>query len=388
MIKIVVCDGDGTLQLPNPTEEIFHLLKKMSDLGIGLAVASNSKQAEVEARFAASGLSSPLIIATPNEVGARKPSPKFIEYISDQTGVKPNEMIYLGDDDKTDIFCAINSHVLPFASMYSSTGKPDYGIPVDNPTEFALYLEAYCMQNQPFFGWQCVVPSSSLEIYALIGQHGDMGLTKPLKSLLKDKQPVSVGSKKNSFGRILFHYFLSQSYLSGLIQNVDYVSVYPGHGKNSQNKILAQYSEILPKILRNKYLSDLLIRHTDANPSHFTRNANRNIYDQLSTVMLNEKYRDKIVGKRVLVLDDFTTSGNSLETARVLLLKASAASMTGIAFAKYTAAHNVVILSGDWDPFTPFNLPPNAISSIHMVGISNVAADKYFMDMIWKPSNR
>jgi hypothetical protein len=384
MIKLLICDGDGTLLMPKPSEDILHLLKRIGELNIGLAVATNSSSSNIKKKFITIGLPEPLIIATPEEVRARKPSPKFIQYISQQTGVKTNDMIFLGDDDKTDILCAINASVLPFASHYSLSGKPEYGLPVESPVAFMKYLETYGMQEAPFFGWETKDPSQLIEVYAVIGDHGSMGLTKTLRSLLKDKQDVYIGPKKNLFGGILFHYFLSQSYLSGLLQGIDYISVYPGHAANSQNQILAQYSSILQKLFHNRYLPDLLIRHTGASPSHATSGANRDIFQRLSTILVNDKYKKRLPGKRILILDDFTTSGNSLETARVMLLKAGAESVVGLAFAKYRSTYNVVQSDQEWDPFIPFALKPNQLRIEARPGILNSKADDFFSNVIWK----
>jgi hypothetical protein len=386
MIQLVICDGEGTLALPKPTGEIVSLLNRMQELGIRLAVASNpSDQTSIAARFVAAGLNLPFIIATPNEVGVKKPSPRFVDYISAQTGIPKNEIVYLGDDDVTDMFCATNSHVLPFAAMYSKAGQPEYGLPVNNPLELQRYLETYGMQNAPFFGWQAIDPTNSVEVYALISNHGTMGLTGLLKDFLKDKvKDIEVGPKKNSFGGILFHYFLSQAYLSGLIQDVDYVCVYPGHTANSQNQVLSLYSNILQKILSSRYLPELLVRHTTTAASHTV--PNRDIYDQFTTILVNPKYRKRILGKRILVLDDFTTSGNSFETARNMLIKAGAASVVGVAFGKWRSNHKVVTINGDWDPFAPFTLPSSVIHSVTIPATSNNAADQYFLDVIWKAS--
>lgn len=81
-------------------------------------------------------------------------------------------MVFLGDDDKTDILCAINASVLPFSSHYSPAGKPEYGLPVDSPVTFARYLETYGMQDAPFFGWVVKEPNLLVEVYAVIGDHG------------------------------------------------------------------------------------------------------------------------------------------------------------------------------------------------------------------------
>ena len=387
MIKLVVCDGDGTLELPSPSQSTLALLKRMQQLGIGLAVASNSPRPFVESRFKQAGLAQPLILVTSTDIGALKPSPKFIEHISTSTGIQPHEMIFLGDSDTTDIFCAINSHILPFAALYSSKGQPKYGVGVTNPAELALYLETFGMQSAPFFGWSFVSSKDAVEVYALIGDHGTMGLTAPLRSFLKNKQDVEVGTKKNTLGRILFHYFLSQTYLSGLIQTANYVAVYPGHAANTQNLILSQYSVLLQRVLGRRYLPSLLIRHTDTTPSHTVSGANRDIYQQLSTVHLNPEYKKRLKGKRVFVLDDFTTSGNSLETARVMLLQGGAASVVGLAFAKWRTTYNIASINDTWNPYAPFPLSPAQVTITQHTGMLNPPADQYFSDVIWKAAN-
>lgn len=78
MIKLLICDGDGTLLMPSPSEDILNLVKRMGELNIGLAVATNSSSENIKKNFVSNGMPEPIIIATPNEVGARKPSPKFI----------------------------------------------------------------------------------------------------------------------------------------------------------------------------------------------------------------------------------------------------------------------------------------------------------------------
>jgi len=387
MIKLVVCDGDGTLQFPSPSKGTVDLLARMDALGIGLAVASNSPRKTIEDRFKAAGLAMPLVIVTSRDVGALKPSPMFIDRISSHTGIGLHEMVFLGDSDETDMFCAINAHVLPFSAQYSAKGNPKYGVPVTNPVEFALYLEAYGQQQPPFFGWQCVFPKQGVEVYALIGDHGSMGLTKLLKAFLKGKNDIYIGPKKNSLGRILFHYFMSQSYLSGLIQSANYVSVYPGHAKGSENPVLSQYSALLQNILATRYLPDLLLRHTDTAPSHMTSGANRNVYHQLSTVHLNPRYKSRIRNKKILVLDDFTTSGNSLDTARLMLLQGGATAVVGQALAKFRSGHNVTAVNGSWNPFAPFTLSPATVTTAELPGTLNPAADHYFASSIWKAAN-
>lgn len=51
MIKLLICDGDGTLLMPSPSEDILNLVKRMGELNIGLAVATNSSSENIKKKF-------------------------------------------------------------------------------------------------------------------------------------------------------------------------------------------------------------------------------------------------------------------------------------------------------------------------------------------------
>ena len=67
-----------------------------------------------------------------------------------------------------------------------------------------------------------------------------------------------------------------------------------------------------------------------------------------------------------------------------MLLKGGAESVVGIAFAKYRNTHNIAAINGDWDPFTPFNLDADQISTTEYHGTFNQTADDYFLNIIWR----
>ena len=389
MIRVLICDGKGTLQLPNPSNEIRNLVGMLPNLGIELAVASNENSSQnIRKLFAQAKLPIPKHIITPSIVGRKKPSPLFVEMICQLTGASKNEVIYLGDDDRTDIFCAINSKVLPLAAHYSSSGKPmQYGLPVNDLAALKSYLSTYAEQTPPYFGWffvsSCQDTGKKIDIRALFGDHGDLGLTQPLIDLLKNGRDKSIGSKSStSLGQLLFHYLVSQIYLSGLIQDIKYITVYPGHLANSSNNILSQYSDILKQTFNTSYLPDLLIRHTDAPESRRTPGPNRDIFEQFRTIQVNPSYKSKIKDASILVLDDFTTSGNSLETARRMLLNAQASNVVGLAVAKYRVKYKVTQINNSWDPFSPCTLSPADILFEEFSGNLNKQADQHFQNRI------
>jgi hypothetical protein len=397
MIKVLICDGEGTLELPNPSEEIRRLIELLPRLDICLAVATNNfDSGNIRARFRQAGLRLPDYIVTRGDMPINprsgkpygKPSPLFIRKIQELSGVEPREIVYLGDDDKTDTFCAINACVLPFVALYSSSGNQmEYGIPITQPKAFIDYLSSYAKQDEPYFGWICESPcidtGTLVDVRALFGEHGEMGLTRPLESLLKDHIEVRIGRNNVLLGTILFHYLVSQTYLSGLIQEIDCVTVYPGHEAFTTNPILEQFSSILKQCFRQRFLSDLIIRHTDAKKSQWTPGAHRDIYEQFRTIKINPEHNRKIKDKSILVLDDFTTSGSSLETARRMLLAAGASKVIGLAMAKFRTDYKKTLIEKEWNPFEECTLVREDITVQRIQGTLNRQADVYFHENIW-----
>ncbi|WP_404200225.1 phosphoribosyltransferase [Streptomyces tauricus] len=92
--------------------------------------------------------------------------------------------------------------------------------------------------------------------------------------------------------------------------------------------------------------------------------ADISIAAQARTVRINPKYRGKLKGKTVVVFDDFTTEGKSIEWARILLSKAGTAQVITLTVGKYGSRHTNYgirpITSNDpgiaIDPYTVSNL--------------------------------
>lgn len=382
MIKVIIFDGDGTLQLPNPSNEIRNLVALLPSLGIKMAIASNNDRSAIEKGFRQAGLLLPEIIVTRNETGVPKPSPEFIKRIREHTEVELNEIMYVGDDDKTDTFCAINAGVLPVAAKYSNSGKPmDYGLPINTPDALERYITKFTRQEEPYWGWVCQSKNSRIDVRALFGDHGNF--TDILKSILKDQKDSIIGSRKVSATELFFRYFMSQFYLSGVAAQTNIITVYPGHTAGKQNHILNTYLSRISKMFRkDKFLQDLIVRHQNAPKSQFQGPA-RNIFDQFKTIHINPEYKSKIQGKTILVLDDFTTSGYSLETARNMLLQAGARKIICLAIAKYRNSYSVAQVTKEWNSFIPCTLEQEDVKTFELSGTINRRADEYFNNSIW-----
>jgi|GEM_PF-4430047 len=378
MIKVVICDGKGAVGLPSPSAA-QEIIRSLPEMQMQLAVATNDKtRALAERTFLSADLTPPSIIVTRGDIGVAKGSPLYVERIAAQAQVGKHEIVYIGDDDKTDSICALNSRVLLLSARYSNP-EMTFGLPMSSPDEFLEYLKVFGMQPEPYFGWTCRHNGSEgvIDARSLICDHH--GLTNTLKDVLKPPHTdTPIGSRGVSLRRILLKYLISHLHMSGVSAEIDYVTLYPGSKVGKVNKLVAEFSQSLPLVFKERFLEDLIIRHLDAPTGHLQQSADRNIYDQFRTIKINDRYRKKILGRKILVLDDFTRDGNSLETARQMLLAAGANRVVGISFAKFKQKYWATRIVKKWDPYQPCSLAREDVASVAVSYVLNPAADLYF----------
>lgn len=382
MIKLVIFDGDGTLEFPNPSPATRDLLSSMRSSGIKIGIATNqSSEQQVRQKFRTAALPEPDCVATPREIGRRKPAPDFVRHLQKAAGVQLNEIVYLGDDDMTDALCAINANVLPARATYSSAANGmRYGLPFSSPQSFHKYLNTFGSQNEPYFGWVYNNEAQKIDSRALICDQGE--IKTEIRDVLKNNANVPIGPSKTPLATLLIYYLVSQCFLSGTFQGVDWITVFPGHLCGSKGStVLHQNMPLVASLFRDRFIEDLLVRHQNAPKSQY-QGDNRNIYDQFRTLHVNELYRTRLNGKRVLILDDFATAGFSLETARQMLLKAGASSVITLAIAKFRIATAISRIQDHWNPYSPFVLPSDVISTSQVYGTVHTDADRYFYDTI------
>src|SRR3546814_2004653 len=140
-------------------------------------------------------------------------------------------------------------------------------------------------------------------------------------------------SDANFWGRLL----AARIYFSGLVDEIDYITAYPGHSPTSNETVISEALNSLGQSLRKSYLPDLILRHTKAVKSQTARASGGSVGldNQLNTIRLNpapvrgvggKPYKSPPArgGKRILVVDDICTEGNSFEAARAYLRAAGA----------------------------------------------------------------
>jgi predicted amidophosphoribosyltransferase len=320
-------------------------------------IVINSNQDELLRKVDRAGLPYDLLVGR-RDVGIRKPSRKYVDIVLTKFNVRPTEVVYLGDDDKTDAYCAANGKVLYLSALWANP-DPKYGIRLRTPSAAIKFLELFLLKEHL---WACTIEQDASD-------------GRPIKwhSLVhfNDCSETLKNAAVNTFkfGSSTHHAFflnsmMSSIYLSGFHERYEYWATYPGHSRGgSLNPAMAGYLEIFSKEFRDKYI-DLFIRHTTAHDSGSNRYAGDaakiNLPNQIETVCLNPAFQEKIQGSTFLIIDDFTTKGYSFECARHLLLEASASDVACLCVGKYGFVYHSIVRGPGctFDPFEPIRMFP------------------------------
>jgi hypothetical protein len=168
-------------------------------------------------------------------------------------------------------------------------------------------------------------------------------------------------------------------YLEGMLTPGTFFCLYPGSKVGTASTQIAEYARPAASIIHGFYRSDLLQRVVDAPDTSLERVAARREYrtpnvsiaTQAKTVTVGPDYRYKLRGRRVVVFDDFTTKGMSLDWARTLLLTAGAAEVVLVTIGKYGGTYTQYIPRVAIDPFEHHDYSASDFDMVsHQLGIS------------------
>lgn len=257
---------------------------------------------------------------------APKPQAASTANILRQKSWKATETLYIGASD-SDMRTAVNGNILFLRATWWNNST-DYGFEFATPKDIARFIDTFCLRNHL---WCHEIHDGNFNFYAL----APFSTMKPEYTLYSED---ARSAAKNGLGHPDFWIgaIVSSLYFSGIHNQIDYVTVYPGHKVGYGNRVMNEAISIFGKCFRKKYLEDLIIRHTESKKSQTARNSGIPIdhLNQLNTIHLNEypkksntehyKKSPLGVGKTILVIDDITTMGYSLEAARAYIEKTGA----------------------------------------------------------------
>lgn len=268
-----------------------------------------------------------------------KPRAEAVGGILAARGWSPREVLYVGHSED-DMRTASNGRVMFLNALWHGEANP-YGFQFDSPQDVARFVDCFCLGSQAWF-W--AVERGDLRVYALAPFTTMSQSLTVAHAYSEDARTTAKGGGHNAtfWGRLL----AARLYFSGLVDEIDFVTSYPGHSTGSKPSVVEDSLSILAGSLRKTYLPDLIVRHATAQKSQAARTAGQavGVENQLRTIRLNPTPRRNIQGKpyknpplasgkTVLVVDDFCTQGNSLEAARAFI-QATGAQAIGLGWLK------------------------------------------------------
>jgi hypothetical protein len=226
---------------------------------------------------------------------------------------------------------ARNGGVLFLNAIWHGEATP-YGYQFDSPKDVARFVDCLCLGLN---NWFWALQHGNLRVYAL----APFTTLSPALSEARAYSESAKATAKQGAGDATFwgRLLAARVYFSGLVDEINYITAYPGHSPHSRQTVIADALTILAQSLHHQFLPDLIVRHAKAQKSQSARATGRtvDIQNQLSTIHLNRfpkkgldgtPYKNNPVskGKTVLLVDDICTQGNSFEAGRAFVEKTGA----------------------------------------------------------------
>ncbi len=338
------------------------LLLELKALDLRIIVLSTHRQ-DITTSFNERGFPDVDLYLTRSEVGVNKGSPKWVHHAASLLAMEPHDFLYVGSDE-WDWRTAINAATLYLHAGW--TGPIPGGVTAivaGKPEDVLLYSTHFLLLPPR---WEYVLDDEQygLHLRCLLGAGVALPSTKPasrftLQNVLTYRIRVVVGD--TPAGDLLMLHAITSLYSEGLIARNSPFAIYPSSKPGQLSPVLEKFVRPAARLFHGYFRHDLLIRAAEALDTSLERVQARNegraakvsLINQANTVHVNRMRLNLIQHRTVIVIDDFTTTGMSLDWARNLLYAAGAARVILITVGKYPRPHTVYlpIHSDIVDPF-------------------------------------
>ncbi len=353
---------------PNIVDELRGLLRWLREARTKVVVVSTKKY-PVRERLERLGLPPPNLVLTLEDVRKRKGSPIWVTEAASRLGLSLKDVVYVGDTER-EWRTAINARVFYLHAGWS--GRKDAGLlrgwRFRAPSAMRLFIEKV-LAPAPMWTHRWRYPSGDtvVKIRVLLPSsvqlRGSEGLFSLVDVFAREKQINVGGLPANAWLVTLAVASLLREGLFAPDEKSPLVAPYPSSKPDRATPLFDEPLRILDAYLHGFYLPDLFIRVSPAEDKSLARwrarqgggEADIDITNEANTLCLNDKYARRIEGRKVVVIDDFTTTGMSLEWARVLLENAGVREVILVAIGKYPKPHDVYVSPADPGVF-PFKI--------------------------------
>ncbi len=365
-VRAVAFDYKAVLSAPGHAHDgIAELLRWLDERDVAWVLLTNEPM-DAEAALSSAGLPAPTLHLSRDDIPgkAKRGNGAWLETVADRLRLRMNQLILVGTS-QFDWYTGIHAGVVHVHARWASRlGKPITSLTSDEPADVIELLEHFLL-HEPSWAFRLNDEDRDFAIRSLLPFNAQFprggGRTFTIKDIFTYDKTVKVGSQDAR--DVLMLRLLCAAYLDGALPGQSYFCVYPSSTPAKGSPQLAGFLERAKVMTGSSYKEDLLERVAQAPDTSLERykrsigqssTKDISIAAQARTVRINPNYRKKIAGKTVIVFDDFTTEGKSIEWARILLGEAGAARVIALTIGKYPSRHTVYRLRPGVtiDPFT------------------------------------
>jgi hypothetical protein len=344
--KAAIFDHSTLLgQTPAVTAGLREVQNNLHALGVKTVVFSTHPIPNFAGRIAACGYPAVDLLLTRADVGVNKGSPQWVTEAAGRLGIPVHRFFYLGDDER-DWRTAINSGILYLHAGW--TGPLPAGVTafLSPNTGFLWRFLTHFFLPPPRWQYTLDDPARRLCVRGLLNATVRLAADPPhgtfsLQDIFTYENARQVGGV-NARDLLMMH-AIANLCAEGLICSGCRFAVYPSSTPGNPNPTFTEFLGPASRFFHGWLRENMMHRAAQAIDSSMARHHRQPVTfsNQTNTLHVHPDYNGSVhlVGKRIIVFDDFTTSGMSLEWARILLSAAGADRVVLVTFGKYGRNH-------------------------------------------------
>ncbi|MBC7271969.1 hypothetical protein ACF09G_36200 [Streptomyces albogriseolus] len=355
-VRAVVFDYKAVLRTMRSAHDgVAEVLRWLDAQDVSWVLLTNDPM-DAAAVADAAGLPRPALHLCRNDIPGTpaRGSGAWLDAVADSLKLRHNQLLLVGTSE-WDWYTGINAGVIHVHARWASAlRKKISSLTADGPAEVRELLEHFLLQ-EPTWAFRLDDRDRSLWIRSLLPPNvrfpADGGRSFLLQDIFTRARQVTVGDWDAR--DVLMLRLLTSAYLDDCLPGRSLFCVYPSSSPGKVSDQLAQFLTKAKVLVGSRYKENLLQRVHRAPDTSLERvkasrgqitTADISIAAQARTVRVDPGHRGKLRGKTVVVFDDFTTEGKSLEWARTLLVAAGAAEVIALTIGKYPKPHTAYAL--------------------------------------------
>ncbi|MED3690278.1 hypothetical protein P4534_15915 [Peribacillus butanolivorans] len=325
-------------------KEIFELVKLVEEKDIQIVLVTRSKQKykeKIEADLPGANI----------KYGKRGDlSRKFVD--------NPKNIMLVGAVDE-DIRIAANNKILLINPLWINDVESNiekYGFQLKNFKQIIQCIDILSLDTELFYDFKVddltrLIAVSNANKYYAVENEGDM--------IEKYKRTLKYGNEDYKYA-VYFHYLTMIIGMEDFHDVYYWMSVPSSSGSNDNN--IYDIVKRTRYLLKNSRKDELFIRHTPAKKSTYMDSNDRikqGAKRHFDTIHLNPKYKGKLKGKKICVIDDYVTYGPSFECMRNLLINEGVSEIILVAIGSFKKPYYIedyTILGNVYEPGYTYQL--------------------------------